>query len=106
MDTVRRIKLTNISTSSVSSLDPISAGISLGALFGALHLGWALLVAVGWAQPLMDFIFRLHFIRPVYAITPFDLGSAALLVLITALSGFAMGYVFAALWNRIVCPHV
>jgi Exopolysaccharide synthesis, ExoD len=37
-----------------------------------LHLLWVLLVASGWAQPLMDFVFWLHCIRPVYVIEGFD----------------------------------
>jgi hypothetical protein len=57
-----------------------NAGFALGSLLGGLHLLWALLVASGWAQPLMDFIFWLHFIRPVYMIEAFDPLRAAGLV--------------------------
>ena len=83
------------------TINPNKTGLVFGALLGIFHLGWALLVAVGWAQPLMDFIFSLHFIKPPYVITPFNVGTAAILVLITFASGYATGGVFALLWNKL-----
>ena len=76
------------------------AGLALGLVLGAMHLLWALLVAAGAAQPIMDFIFRLHFIRPVYVIERFDPVLALGLVLLTAASGYCIGAGFALLWNR------
>jgi hypothetical protein len=43
----------------------------LGAMLGSWHLLWSLLVALGVAQPLIDFLFWIHFIKPVYVIEPF-----------------------------------
>lgn len=76
-----------------------SAGLALGAFSGLVHLAWALLVATGGAQPLIDFIFWLHFIKPPYQIAPFEWPTAALLILVASLVGFAVGYVLAAFWN-------
>ena len=76
------------------------AGLVLGSLLGGVHVLWALLVAGGVAQPLMDFIFWLHFIRPVYVIEGFDPLRAAGLVLLTAMIGYAMGSALAFLWNQ------
>lgn len=87
MDAVQRI------------LSPVKTGVVLGLLLGACHFLWALLVAIGWAQPLMDFVFWLHLIKPVYVIEPFQIGIAALLVIVTATIGFVIGYIFAVLWN-------
>ena len=35
-------------------------GLVIGSLMGLFHLVWALLVAIGVAQALMDFIFNVH----------------------------------------------
>ncbi len=77
------------------------AGIVLGAIFGGSHLLWALLVAAGWAQPVMDFLFWIHMIKPVYIIEPFNFTLAILLIVVTAAIGYAMGWSFGALWNRL-----
>jgi hypothetical protein len=84
----------------MKAIDPIRAGLVLGAVVGAWHLCWALLVAAGWAQMVIDFIFWMHFIKPVYVVGPFDTGIAAVLVIVTFLLGFLLAFVFALLWNR------
>jgi len=76
-------------------------GLALALLLGGFHLIWAMIVASGFAQPLIDFIFWLHFIRPVYVIETFDSLRAAGLVLLTATIGYAIGSAFALLWNRV-----
>lgn len=77
------------------------AGGVLAALMGGWHLMWALLVAVGWAQPVINFIFWLHFIKPIYAIAPFEVGTALLLIAITTVLGYAFGFVFGVIWNKL-----
>jgi hypothetical protein len=37
----------------MSTIHPIRAGLVLGAVIGLWHLAWSLLVAVGWAQPVI-----------------------------------------------------
>lgn len=75
-------------------------GLVVGLLVGGWHLLWSALVATGAAQPLMDFVFWLHFIRPVYVIEKFEPLRAVGLVLLTATVGYAVGGAFALLWNR------
>jgi len=83
----------------MSRIDPIWAGLGLGLLLGGAHTGWAVLVATGAAPWVMDLVFRLHFISPPFAIDRFDPSLAILLVGLTALSGFALGWLFATIWN-------
>lgn len=83
------------------TLRPHRAGLVLAIFLGGWHLFWAALVAAGWAQPLINFVLWLHFIRPVYVVESFDVGIASLLVGITAGIGYALGWGFAVLWNKL-----
>lgn len=83
---------------------PISvnrAGLILASFLGLFHLAWALLVALGFAQAILDFIYRLHFLNNPFTIQTFELGTAALLVIVTAACGYVLGAVLAWLWNLI-----
>ena len=82
-------------------VNPIKAGVTFGMLLGVWHLCWSLLVAVGWAQPLIDFVFWMHFIRPVYVIQPFSLPIAAVLIVVTTVIGFVIAFLFGLLWNKL-----
>ncbi len=75
------------------------AGLALGLFLGLMHAGWASLVACGWAQPLINFIFRLHFIDTPFSLLDFDLGTAVLLVIVTSLVGYVVGNLLAFIWN-------
>lgn len=85
----------------VHKLQPHETGLTLGTVIGVVHLLWSLLIAGGFAQPLLDFVFMLHRIKPVYQILPFDFLLAIGLVLITACIGYVIGYVFATIWNNL-----
>jgi hypothetical protein len=67
--------------------------------FGALAYVVGVLVWAGGAQPLIDFIFRLHMITPPYQVAAFSLGTAAGLVLVTAAIGYVFGWVIGVIWN-------
>jgi hypothetical protein len=82
-------------------INPNKAGLALGILIGGWHLLWASLVAVGWAQPVIDFVFWMHFIRPAWTIGTFHPGIALVLISVTAATGYAFGYLFGWLWNWI-----
>jgi len=77
------------------------SGFVVGIVLGLFHLFWAALVALGWAQPLIDFILRLHFIKLSLEVQHFDLATAAGLVAITAAIGFMIGFVLALAWNQL-----
>ena len=81
-------------------------GCVLGCLLGAMHLGWVILVATGAAQPVADFVYWLHFIRPVWVIDAFEPIRAAGLVALTAATGYVIGSTFALIWNHLHRAHV
>jgi hypothetical protein len=85
-----------------AQMNVFKVGLVLGIVLGGWHLCWSLLVALGWAQPVIDFVFWMHFIKPIYVIEPFEIVRAAILILITACIGFVIGSVFAWVWNA---PH-
>ena len=86
----------------MSRTKPYLVGLVFALFLGGWHLLWSLLVLVGAAQPLLDFIFRLHMITPPYRVEAFRLGTAAGLVLFTTCLGFAEGWIAGMIWNRCV----
>lgn len=75
-----------------------AVGISVALLFGGVHVVWALLVASGLAQTLLNFVFWLHFIRPGWAVDSFEFSRAAGLIAMTSAIGYAVGAIFAVIW--------
>jgi hypothetical protein len=82
-------------------VNPNKVGLVIGALIGGWHLIWSALVLLHWAQPILDFIFWAHMIRPVYIVKSFDLSAAVTLIVITAVSGYVFGFLGAIIWNRL-----
>src|SRR5581483_80429 len=76
-------------------------GMVVGALLAGWHLLWSVLVLIGFAQPIIDFIFWAHMIKPVYVVKPFDPVAAVTLIMITGVIGYAFGFVGAIIWNRL-----
>lgn len=83
------------------AIHPIKAAMTLAVLLMLFHACWATAVAIGWAQPLFNFILRVHFIQPFLVILPFDILTAVTLLAVTGSVGFIAGFVFATLWNRL-----
>ena len=82
-------------------VNPHKAGLVLGALLGGWHFLWAVLVAIGLAQPLVNFVFWMHFIQPIYVIGPFHARVAVILIVVTSAIGYTVGSILGILWNRI-----
>jgi hypothetical protein len=84
-----------------AQINVCKAGLAVALVLGGLHLCWSILVALKWAQPVIDFVFWMHFIKPIYVIEPFEISRAAILVVVTAGIGFVVGSVFALVWNAL-----
>ena len=65
-----------------------------GFCLSILHFCWAILVASGWAQSLLDYIFKLHMLSSPFQVQAFDLGLAMGLIGIT----FSIGCFYGALF--------
>ena len=83
------------------ALNKNHVGLTMGIFVALLHALWAIIVAVGVAQVLLDWIFPLHFIDAIYSVMTFGFMTAILLVIMAFIGGYVMGWVFAALWNWI-----
>ena len=76
-------------------------GLVIAALIGGGHVVWVALVAAGWAQPVINFVFWAHMIRPIYVIQPFDAVAAVTLLVISSVWGYIFGYAGAIVWNKL-----
>ena len=86
----------------MKKLNPHGVGMTVGATMAVMHLGWSLLVMMGWATVLMDFIFSMHFLSNPYVVQVFDLGKALMLVIVTFAVGYVIGWVFSWIWNMML----
>jgi hypothetical protein len=80
-------------------INPVKLGFTFGSLAAIMHIGWAFAVAVGWGQTLADFVFRIHFIAPIYQVVPFELGRALILIAVSFSGAFIMATLGGAIWN-------
>lgn len=76
-------------------------GLALGSFAAFLHVIWAILVALNWAEPLLDFVYRMHFLQNPFTFMPFDLGRSLLLIILAFIIGNIMGNLFSFFWNRV-----
>lgn len=81
-------------------INSMKVGLVSGLLTSFCHLMWIVLILVGAAQSLMDFVFWAHMIQPVYVVKPFEPAAALLLLVLTFGIGYVIGFVGAVLWNR------
>ena len=72
-------------------------GLVLGYFFALLHLIWAILVALipVQLQTGINWVFKLHGLEPVWTITSMTWLNAIMLVIMTFVSGYIIGWAFA-----------
>ena len=86
----------------MKKLSEHQTGIALGAFFGLMHVVWALIVYLGFAQTWLDFVLGLHFLENPYVVSAFDLQKAVILVIVTAVIVYVAGFVFAKVWKLVM----
>lgn len=82
-------------------MSPSKTALTFGILIGGFHLAWSVLVAIGWAQALLDFIFWAHMINSPFIVKAFDATAAITLIVVTGIIGCIFGYFMAIIWNRL-----
>ena len=87
----------------MNKLDREKTGLVFGSFLAVIHAAWALAVAVmpRAMQSFFDWVFGLHFLEPIYTITVFNLIDAIMLVALTFVAGYVLGYVFAWVHNSL-----
>lgn len=85
----------------MKKINPNEAGLALGGVMGLWHAVWSAMVFLGIAKPFYDFILGLHFIALSFKILAFNLMTAVTLVVVTAIIGYLVGFVFAVVWNSV-----
>ncbi len=81
-------------------IDPAKTALTVGVFIGGGHVIWSILVALGVAQGIVDFVLWMHMISLPYVVKAFDFSAAATLIIITSIVGYVVGYLFANIWNR------
>lgn len=82
-------------------INPVKTGLAVGWFVGGVHLVWAILVALGWAQALVNFSLWAHMVGAPIVIKAFDISAATTVVVIAAIVGWIVGNIFARIWNRV-----
>ena len=82
-------------------LNPHKFGMALGAFAGLWHLVWSLLVGLGLASGLFNFILKMHFLSMPITFMSFSWTRALVLIIITSIVGYVVGTVFAHILNKV-----
>ena len=72
----------------------LQVGLIWGLSLSSIHLIWLILILLGWAQPLMEFIFKLHMLNSPFQVQPFNWVFALGLLLLTFTVGALSGMLF------------
>lgn len=83
------------------TLNAMKISLAFACLMAVWHSGWAILVKIGAAQDLLNWILGLHFIEPMYKIQQFSFETALALVAVSSVIGFLFSYIFVACLNMI-----
>jgi hypothetical protein len=81
-------------------LNPKKAALTVGSLFALVHIVWSVLVALGWAQAVSDFVLWAHMVTLPHTVGPFDWTASLTVIILSFLIGGVLGAVFSKIWNH------
>jgi len=84
----------------MEQIDKNKTGLTFGFLISSFHLFWSILVALGIAQALLNFVLDIHMLDVSTTVMPFDLVKALGLIVLTFVIGYIFGWVMAFFWNK------
>ncbi len=79
--------------------NPNKVGLVFGAVLAGWHLVWSILVLLGVAGAIYNFILWAHMIHLDLTVGPFDMMASLTLIVMTAVIGYVAGYISALVWN-------
>jgi hypothetical protein len=83
----------------MNHVDANRLGIVGAVVMAVWHAAWVLLQATGQGQRVMEFVFRIHGLESDVVVQPFDLGMAAVLLAVTAVTGYVFFSASGLIWN-------
>jgi hypothetical protein len=75
----------------------LQSGLVWGLCLSSIHFIWLILILLEWAQPIMDFIFKLHMLNSPFQVQSFNWIFAFGLLLLTFTVGGLSGLLFSFL---------
>lgn len=82
-------------------MSPKKVGLVLGSFSGLFHLIWSVAIALGFAQPWINFVYNMHSLNNPFVVAPFSFARSVILIIVAFLTGYVWGYIFATLWNKV-----
>ncbi|KKR32127.1 MAG: hypothetical protein UT63_C0051G0009 [Candidatus Gottesmanbacteria bacterium GW2011_GWC2_39_8] len=80
-------------------------GLAVGGFFALVHLLWSVLVALGIAESLMDFVYGIHFLTNPFTVIEFSLVNALVLVVVAFVCGYVTGWVLSWVGEKCCGGH-
>ena len=78
-------------------------GLTVGIFLAVVHAVWSLAVALmpAGTKSFFDWVLSLHHINLVYALAPFNLLNALLLLVVTFVLGYAFGWTLGVIYKKV-----
>lgn len=80
-------------------LNTQKVALTAGVFVGGWHVVWSVLIVLGLAQPLLDFVFWMHMLTVPYRVTGFTVTQSVTLIVVTFFVGYVGGWIFSGVWN-------